>query len=477
MKQNTDSNYNFLLTGAATNVGRVRKANEDSMAIFETASMKVFVVCDGMGGHVGGQVASQTAITSIRDFLINNIILDPREAINNSIIAANETIQNRTRQQPELAGMGSTCVMLVVTSDGKVYYGHIGDSRIYIVANHKITQLTEDHSVVYEMFKEGIIKTREEMERHPRKNEITNALGLQGMQPPTICNAPIEPDSGNCFLLCSDGLTGMVADEQIRRIISKHEIPIQQRVEKLIQIANENGGEDNITVELVEFAIGMQQIGNNKIRKTKSWKKTLLFVLPALLVLGGLIWFGLSKFSPDKPIDKSVVTDSTKQENPVKIEHIIFPTDENNAPPAIPEIKPNETKPNAGDKIVLETYPDTLFIVCDAKKYETVELRKILKNESWKKSDNVKTSFNKIKANVVNEIGTLNLTWISGKLPGNGITVYPESKSGKIYAITIYLKEKKKEKVVNENPDNNKGPETPSATENENSVIKDKIDV
>jgi protein phosphatase len=313
MKQNLDSNYNFLLTGAATHVGQVRKANEDSMATFEVANMKVFVVCDGMGGHVGGEIASQTAITAIRDFLINNITIDPREAIYNSIITANEAILNRSRQQPELAGMGSTCVMLVVTSDGKVYYGHVGDSRIYIIANHKITQLTEDHSAVYDMFKTGIIKTREEMERHPRKNEITKALGFLNMQPPTVCSTPIEPDSGNCFLLCSDGLTDMVNDEQIQRVISKHEIPIQQRAETLIQMANKKGGVDNITVELVEFAIGTQQISNTKGKKIKDWEKILLiYALPALVILGVLTWFILTKVLLPKPKQEEVEQENTE---------------------------------------------------------------------------------------------------------------------------------------------------------------------
>ena len=295
MKRDLDSNYNFLLVGEATHTGQVRKANEDEMVVFETASMKVFAVCDGMGGHVGGKAASQTATAAIRDFMTNNIILDPREAIYNAIIAANEAILNRSRQQPELAGMGSTCVILAVTSDGKVYYGHVGDSRIYIIANHLIKPLTEDHSVVFEMFKAGMIKTREEMERHARKNEITNALGLPNMKPPTICDVPIEPDSGNCFLLCSDGLTGMVDDEQIQRVVSKHNIPIQQRADKLVQMANANGGVDNITVYLVEFAVGTQQINDRKDRQTKRWQKMLLYVLPIVLILAGggaaALWF------------------------------------------------------------------------------------------------------------------------------------------------------------------------------------------
>ena len=293
MKQNTDSNYNFCLVGAATDPGKVRKANEDSMAVFEAANMKVFVVCDGMGGHVGGQVASQTAIAAIRDFLVNNITLDPREAIHKAMVTANEAILNRTHQQPELAGMGSTCVMLTVTSDGKVYYGHVGDSRIYIVANHRITPLTKDHSYVQTLVDAGQI-TQEQAEHHPRKNEIINALGFATMQAPTVCQIPIEPASGNCFLLCSDGLSGMVSEEQIKRVVSKHDIPIQQRAEKLVQMANDNGGVDNITVQLVEFAIGAQDI-NSPPKKNNQWK-TLLYILPVVLLLaGGVAWWVLYK--------------------------------------------------------------------------------------------------------------------------------------------------------------------------------------
>ena len=362
MKQNIDSNYNFLLVGAASHVGQVRKANEDSMAAFEAANMKVFVVCDGMGGHVGGKVASQTAITAIHDFLLNNIMLDPREAIYNSMIVANEAILNRARQQPELEGMGSTCVMLVVTSDGKVYYGHVGDSRIYIIANHRIKQLTEDHSVVWEMFKAGMIKTREEMERHPRKNEITNALGLPNMQPPTLCNAPIEPDSGNCFLLCSDGLTGMVSDEPIQRVISKHEIPIQQRAETLVKMANEKGGVDNITVQLVEFAVGTQQINTGRGKKAKNWAKRLCYVLLALVALGGLTWFILTKVLPPKP-----------DRNPVEIE------EQNPLPVYFTEPVEFEAGKEVTKKIL--QFPDSLTIEASSvKTVSNVSIKEIDKN-------------------------------------------------------------------------------------------------
>jgi len=316
-----DSNFNFLLESKATHVGQVRKANEDSCDIFAVANMKVFVVCDGMGGHVGGQVASQTAITTIHEYLLNNVVIDPREAIHNSIVAANEAILNKARQQPELSGMGSTCVMLVVTSDGKVYYGHVGDSRIYIVANHKITQLTEDHSFVQTLVKAKQI-TEEQAEHHPRKNEITNALGLQGMLPPTVCDTPIEPNSGYCFLLCSDGLSGMVNKEQIKRVVSKHEIPIQQRAETLIKMANEAGGVDNITVELVEFTVGVQDIGTGK--KAKIWKKP-LYVLPVAFLCGVATavgigwWLEMTKTDGNKTPAGTTQRDTTYVTTPIPI--------------------------------------------------------------------------------------------------------------------------------------------------------------
>ncbi len=294
MKQNTEANFNFCLVGASTNVGKVRKANEDSMVVFETADFKAFVVCDGMGGHVGGQVASQTAVTTIKEFLTNNSINDPKEAIERSIVAANTAIINRTLLQPELTGMGSTCVMLVVTKDGKVYFGHVGDSRIYIVANRRIIQLTKDHSFVQMLVDAGQI-TKEQAEHHPRKNEITNALGLQGMQLPTISKDPIEPEAGNCFLLCSDGLTGMVDDKHIERVISDRNLRIQERAEKLIQMAYDNGGLDNITVELVEFALSKQDIDPSGTIDTKR-KKWLWFMFPVIIVLVGLVtWLCIKK--------------------------------------------------------------------------------------------------------------------------------------------------------------------------------------
>ena len=157
----------YCLVGSCTDVGRVRKANEDSMDWFDCATGRVVVVCDGMGGHVGGQVASQTAIKAIRDFLTVNTFDSPDEAITNAIITANQAILQEAQKRPELAGMGSTCVMLVI-KNGVVYYGHVGDSRIYFVANHRIVQLTKDQSYVQTLVDAGVISQSEAEQRSAR---------------------------------------------------------------------------------------------------------------------------------------------------------------------------------------------------------------------------------------------------------------------------------------------------------------------
>lgn len=283
MKNSTTSNYNYCITVGRTDVGKRRKANEDHGAHFVTQNGLVSVVCDGMGGHVGGAIASEVAITAIHDFLDSQFFEDPREAIGLAIDAANSAIIQRSTVEPSLSGMGSTCVLLIVR-DAKVYIGHVGDSRIYLVRERKITQLTKDHSFVQMLVDMGEI-TKEQAEHHPRKNEITNALGLPNMSPATVKVEPITPQAGDCFLLCSDGLSGMVSDHNIEKIVSRQrELRTQERADLLVQTANDNGGVDNITVELVEFTI------TPDAPKPDSKKKvviglTSLFVLCAIIAI------------------------------------------------------------------------------------------------------------------------------------------------------------------------------------------------
>lgn len=284
--------FNYCHVVGKTDVGRRRKANEDNMANAVTPNGLVSVVCDGMGGHVGGATASRIAVNTIIEHLQATYYDDPRIAIGEAIDRANEAILQQANQQPELQGMGSTCVLLIVRA-GKVYYGHVGDSRIYLVQSRRIKQLTKDHSYVQMLVDAGQI-TKEQAEHHPRKNEITNALGIPNMQPATVAEDAILPDAGDCFVLCSDGLSGMVSDETICKVVSRQaEMNAQDRVDKLVQLANDNGGVDNITVQIVEFSVSpANAVKAEKNRKIPKWLMIGGPIVLALLLIGiGLIFF------------------------------------------------------------------------------------------------------------------------------------------------------------------------------------------
>ena len=294
MKEQTDLNKYCLVVGS-TDVGRKRAANEDYMGNFDTCNGLVSVVCDGMGGHVGGATASHIAVDTIRKFMEEQYYNDPREAIGMAIEMANKAILAEAAARPELCGMGSTCVLLLIR-EGKVYLGHVGDSRIYLIRTNTITQLTKDHSYVQMLVDCGKI-TKEQAEQHPRKNEITNALGIPDMTPATVMEEAITPDSGDCFLLCSDGLSGMVSDKEILSIVSKQkEMGTQERADCLVQRANEHGGLDNITVQLVEFASVPKSNDNTSFFKQK---KFWVSIVLALLLIGGGVstWLLLKKNS------------------------------------------------------------------------------------------------------------------------------------------------------------------------------------
>jgi serine/threonine protein phosphatase PrpC len=313
---NTKSLYNFSF-GNATHVGQVRQANEDYFGNFETKNGYVFIVCDGMGGHVGGAKASQIAVGIIRDCLQQLDYKTPFEALSQSIIAANDAILAYADENTELIGMGTTCVaLLVVGSD--VYYAHAGDSRIYLFSNKKLMRITKDHSFVQNMMDLGGL-TEEEAEKHPRKNEITNALGLKNMKPPTVCKTQIQAAKGDKFLLCTDGLTGMVSDGEMENVL-KNSMELQGKANLLIDLANKAGGTDNITVQIVEMTHSAysKTVANIQIdsQSNKNWKinkKALLVIGLILLSLGGSAFYFRDMFLPKEkmPSEKSIKIDTT----------------------------------------------------------------------------------------------------------------------------------------------------------------------
>ncbi|MDR3261677.1 MAG: Stp1/IreP family PP2C-type Ser/Thr phosphatase, partial [Tannerella sp.] len=226
---------------SATDVGLVREVNEDSCGIAETPNGIVCVVCDGMGGHSGGEVASGIAVNCIVRYLSREACPDARQALKEALEFANLQIIGTASERPELQDMGTTaCVLLV--QDDRVWFAHAGDSRIYLyVAKEKrLHRLTRDHSFVQGLVEQGMI-TEEEAETHPNKNRILKALGIRDNPDAEICKTPVLPAKGDMFLVCSDGLSGMVSDKQIQDVLSD-KTDLSQKETRLMELAKKAGG-------------------------------------------------------------------------------------------------------------------------------------------------------------------------------------------------------------------------------------------
>lgn len=314
---------NYIIANC-TDTGKTRRVNEDSMVTFDSPNGRVVAVCDGMGGQNAGDVASQLAVAVIQDILSDNTFSTPEEAITSSVIAANQAILRKASMNEDMLGMGATCVMLIV-KDGKVYYGSIGDSRIYYIANGMIRQITKDQSYVQTLVDAGQI-TLAEAEHHQDKNQITNALGVEGMTPPVIGQMPITPEPNSTFLLCSDGLSGMINNNTILNTVSRYDLSLNERARMLVEQANEAGGLDNITVQLVEFPaedMAMSPMGSPSVssaiaqpkKKSHAVLYSLITALLVIVVAGGAYWY----FHEDeKPQPKATVTTKVKQKAKVK---------------------------------------------------------------------------------------------------------------------------------------------------------------
>jgi serine/threonine protein phosphatase PrpC len=229
-----------LAAGFATNRGLVRQTNEDPFLV----RMGLYVVCDGMGGARAGEVASQMACERM-------VAIDPAtagtEELRASIVDANERISARSLAEPRLLGMGTTLTSALMR-DGVMLLGHVGDSRAYLLHEGALRQLTDDHSWVGEMVRRGEL-TVAEASVHPHRSVITKALGTDGEVVPDTLEVPLAP--GDRLMLCSDGLSGMVSDDSIQELLRLSDAP-QAVADALIAAALKGGGEDNITVVVVE---------------------------------------------------------------------------------------------------------------------------------------------------------------------------------------------------------------------------------
>lgn len=230
---------------ALSDVGRVRRSNEDS--VYCSAASGVFVVADGMGGHAAGEVASAIASKWIGDRLCDACkemdLAEIEDRFRTAFVEAGREILRQATENTAQLGMGTTATVLLLRPQGRYVIGHIGDSRAYHVRNGIMTQVTRDHSWVQEQVDRGMI-TPEQARNHPQSNIITRALGTEAYPTPDLYDGPIQ--GGDIFLLASDGLTDMLEEEHILRIVQREEDP-ERCVSKLVQEANLAGGMDNIS--------------------------------------------------------------------------------------------------------------------------------------------------------------------------------------------------------------------------------------
>jgi PPM family protein phosphatase len=239
-----------------SDVGCERTENEDSFCYAEPESAEEFlkrgrlvVVADGMGGHEGGQVASRLATEAVRDVFLNGTVADPADALVAAYQAAHNAILDYAHGHPEFSGMGTTCTSAVLR-DGQLVYGHVGDSRLYLLRMGAITRLTRDQSYVQQMVDKGLI-TPEEAQTHPSRNILTSALGSETSVEADFAETPIPLQAGDLLLLCTDGLHGLVSDEEMLALSSRN--PPSVACRELVEMAKARGGFDNITVQILRF--------------------------------------------------------------------------------------------------------------------------------------------------------------------------------------------------------------------------------
>jgi PPM family protein phosphatase len=229
-----------LAAGAFSDAGRVRDNNEDAHVVDE--QLALFAIADGMGGHVAGEIASWTAIEALRAAVANG------RPVDDAITQANEAVIERSAGDPKLSGMGTTMTAVVVSDGNRLLVGHVGDSRAYFMRDGTLQQLTDDHSLVADLVREGRL-TVEQAESHPQRAIVTRALGVDADVDVDLY--PVDVVAGDRVIICSDGLTDMVRERDIERIARSVPDP-QVTAEQLVDAANSAGGVDNITVVVLD---------------------------------------------------------------------------------------------------------------------------------------------------------------------------------------------------------------------------------
>lgn len=239
-----------------TDAGKVRNHNEDSVTILKNKSNEyLMMVADGMGGHRKGEVASSIALTHLgkrfTDIASIGTKLDAVNWLNDNVNEINKSILDYAKEHEDSMGMGSTLVVSILTNDFLIF-GNIGDSSGYVLKKGKLHKVTKDHTLVNLLVQAGKL-TEEEAKFHPKKNVLMRALGATEKCEIDIFDVGMD---GDAILLCSDGLTTMLSDEQIAKVLNEEETSIEDKVQKLINKCNARGGADNVSVAFLELEKG-----------------------------------------------------------------------------------------------------------------------------------------------------------------------------------------------------------------------------
>ena len=225
-----------------SDIGNIRKLNEDSAGWLEGDGFALFIVCDGMGGHNAGEVASEMALNTIREAFGSGLSALPDQQLRKAVESANRAIYSMSGTKNHLKGMGTT-VSAVLSEHGRIHVAHVGDSSLFRIREHSIVKLTKDHSLVQALVDMGTI-TAEEAKHHSNKNIITRAVGTN--EEVEVDLQTLESNPGDIYLLCTDGLTDYISEEEILEISEKGENGNSLR--HLVSTAKERGGKDNITL-------------------------------------------------------------------------------------------------------------------------------------------------------------------------------------------------------------------------------------
>jgi PPM family protein phosphatase len=242
---------------ALTDVGRQRANNEDAYLCWEPDPHQEFrrkgrlaIIADGMGGYEGGQEASRIAVETVRHVYDRDFADSPQQALLSGLLAAHDNIQRYAVEHPEFQGMGTTCTALALV-EHKLYFAHVGDSRLYLVQPDAITRLTRDHSYVGRLVESGIVRS-EDAPSHPQRHILTAALGSGREIAPDVSENPVQLETGDKILLCTDGLWSVVSEPEIAKAVRSN--PPAQACRSLVDMALEAGGPDNVTVVVLRIS-------------------------------------------------------------------------------------------------------------------------------------------------------------------------------------------------------------------------------